>query len=70
MSGTRKRPGYVVFRQIGPDRWQIVGEADRLPGRAARDARAQAIRDATGGAAEDGEVYRAVLRSEWAIAAE
>ncbi len=70
MSGTGKKPGYVVLRLVGKDMWHLVGEADRQPGRIARDARAQAIKDATGGKAKPGEVYRAVLRSEWAVAAE
>ena len=64
------RPGYVVFRKVGESRWQLVGEADRQPGRTARAARAQAILDATGGKAKDGEVYAAVLRSEWRIGLE
>ena len=61
-------PGYVVLRQVGDDRWQLVGEADRRPGLTARKARAQAIQDATGGAARTDEVYAAVLRSEWRVA--
>jgi hypothetical protein len=70
MEGAQKKPGYVVLRQVGKDRWQLVGEVNRRPGRSARDARAQAIQDATGGKAKAGDVYRAVLRSEWKIAAE
>ncbi len=62
------RPGYVVLREVGQGEWRLVGEADRQPGRTARAARAQAILDATGGKAKDGEVYAAVLRSEWRIA--
>ncbi len=62
------RPGYVVLRKVGDSRWQLVGEADRQPGRTARAARAQAILDATGGNAKDGDIYAAVLRSEWRIA--
>ena len=65
-----RKPGYVVLRQVGKDKWEFVGDVDRLPGRTARDARAQAIRDATGGKAKVGEIYRAILRSEWRIAAE
>ena len=61
-------PGYVVLRQVGNDSWQLVGEADRRPGQTARAARAQAIRDATGGKPDVGSVYAAVLRSEWKIA--
>ena len=64
------RPGYVVFRQVGKDRWQLVGEVDRKPGQTAKRARAQAIQDATRGDAKPGEVYRALLRSEWKIASE
>jgi hypothetical protein len=63
-------PGYVVFRRIAKDTWKVVGEADRRPGQTARQARAQAIQDATKGRAKAGETYRAVLRSEWRIAAE
>ncbi len=62
------KPGYVVLRQVDADRWELVGEAERRPGQTARKARAQAIADATGGKAEPGEVYAAVLRSEWRIA--
>jgi hypothetical protein len=68
--GAAARPGYVVFRQTGKDTWKMVGEADRRPGLTARAARAQAIQDATGGKAKAGEVYHAVLRSEWKIGAE
>jgi hypothetical protein len=62
------RPGYVVLRKVGEDRWRLLGEADRQPGQTARAARAQAILDATKGKAKPGEVYAAVLRSEWRIA--
>jgi hypothetical protein len=61
-------PGFVVLRHVGGDAWQLVGEAERQPGRTARAARAQAILDATKGTARDGEVYAAVLRSEWRVA--
>jgi len=64
------RPGYVVLRQVGKDRWQLVGEADRKPGQTAKQSRAQAIQDATRGKAKPGEIYRAILRSEWKIASE
>ncbi len=66
----RSGPSYVVLREVGEGRWELVGEARRRPGLAARAARAQAIRDATGGTAKEGEVYKAVLRSEWRIASE
>jgi hypothetical protein len=62
------RPGYVVLRKVGDDTWELVGEVERQPGQTARKARAQAIADATGGKAKPGEVYAAVLRSEWRIA--
>ena len=62
------RPGYVVLRDVGGGNWELVGEADRRPGHTARAARAQAIREATGGKAKPGEVYAAVLRSEWRVA--
>jgi hypothetical protein len=64
------KPGYVVFEQVGEDTWRLIGDVDRLPGRTARAARAQAIHDATGGKAKTGDAYRAVLRSEWRIAAD
>jgi len=70
MVSTGKKPGYVVLRLVGKDKWQLVGDVDRQPGRTARDARAQAIRDATGDKAKPSEVYRAILRSEWRIGAE
>ncbi len=70
MSRAASNPAYVVLRQVGTNRWQVVGEVERKPGLTARNARAQAIEDATGGKAKAGQVYRAVLRSEWRIAAE
>jgi hypothetical protein len=66
--GSTAVPGYVVLRKVGESQWRLVGEADRQPGKAARAARAQAILDATAGKARDGQVYAAVLRSEWRIA--
>jgi hypothetical protein len=65
-----KRPmaRYVVLRQTGEGRWRFAGEVERRPGLTARAARAQAIQDATAGKAKPGEVYAAVLRSEWRIA--
>lgn len=65
---TAGRPGFVVLQEVGSGQWRMVGEAERKPGRTARAARAQAIHDATGGRAKDGEVYAAVLRSEWRVA--
>ena len=69
MTATAK-PGYVVLRQVGKDRWQLIGDVDRRPGLAARASRAQAIRDATAGKAKPGERYRVLPRSEWRLAAE
>ena len=65
---TVRGPGFVVLRQVKGDQWELVGEAERQPGRTARAARAQAVLDATHGAAREGEVYAAVLRSEWRVA--
>ena len=61
-------PGFVVLRQVAEDRWELLGEVRRRRGVPARAARTQAILDATNGAAKAGEVYAAVLRSEWRIA--
>ena len=62
------KPSYVVLRETGEGRWELVGEVRRRPGLTARAARAQAIQDATGGKATADERYKAVLRSEWVIA--
>jgi hypothetical protein len=64
------KPSYVVLRQSGKDRWQVIGVVERKPGLSARNARAQAIEEATGGRVRAGQVYRAILSSEWRIAAE
>jgi len=61
-------PGFVVLRELGNGRWELVGEVPRRPGLPARAARSRAILDATDGKAKAGEVYAAVLRSEWRIA--
>lgn len=60
-------PGFVVLRQLGNRRWQMLGEVPRRRGLPARAARSQAILDATEGNARPGEVYAAVLRSEWRV---
>jgi hypothetical protein len=57
-----------VFRQLDDDTWELVGEVPRRAGLPARKARAQAVRDVTGGEAAAGVRYAAVLRSEWRIA--
>ena len=61
-------PGFVVLRQVGEGRWEYLGEVPRKRGLPARAARTQAILEATNGAARAGEVYAAVLRSEWRVA--
>ena len=61
-------PGFVVLRQVTEGRWELLGEVPRRRGLPARAARTQAIADATNGTAQAGEVYAAVLRSEWRVA--
>ena len=61
-------PGFVVLREVANGQWQLLGEVRRKRGLPARAARSQAILEATNGAARAGEVYAAVLRSEWRIA--
>jgi hypothetical protein len=61
-------PGFVILRQIANGKWQMLGEVPRKRGLTARAARSQAILDATEGAAKAGEVYAAILRSEWRLA--
>ena len=60
-------PGFVVLRHVGGDNWRLLGEVQRKRGLPARAARSQAITDATEGAARPGEVYAAVLKSEWRV---
>ena len=69
MERTPEKPSYVVLRKTGEDTWQVIGEVERRPGLTAKAARAQAVQDATGGTATPDGEYRAVLRSEWRIAA-
>jgi hypothetical protein len=71
MEGARGKaaaPGFVVLRQAAEGEWQLLGEVPRKRGLPARAARTQAILDATNGTAVNGEVYAAVLRSEWRVA--
>jgi len=68
MTALRSGPGFVVLREVGKDRWEFLGEVQRRRGLTARDARAQAILEATKGTAKAGETYAAVLRSEWRVA--
>ncbi|HSL12297.1 MAG TPA: hypothetical protein VLA82_13380 [Actinomycetota bacterium] len=67
MTETQRGPGFVVLREVGDDRWEMLGEVPRRRGLPARAARTRAIMDATGGKARPGEVYAAVLRSEWRV---
>ncbi|HUK94298.1 MAG TPA: hypothetical protein VLU96_04505 [Gaiellaceae bacterium] len=68
MTGKATAPGFVVLRQVAEGNWELLGEVPRKRGLPARAARMQAILDATHGSAKAGEVYAAVLRSEWKIA--
>jgi hypothetical protein len=61
-------PGFVVLRFVEGDSWQLLGEVARKRGLPARAARSHAIVEASGGTAQPGEVYAAVLRSEWRVA--
>ena len=67
-TGRPSTPGFVVLQQVTDGEWRLLGEVRRRQGLPARAARSQAILDATNGAARAGEVYAAVLRSEWRIA--
>ena len=62
------RPQFVVLQQVGAGEWKLLGEFERRPGLTARAARSAAIAEATDGTAKEGEVYAAVLRSEWRVA--
>ncbi len=61
-------PAFMVLRQVDTDEWHVLGEVQRKRGLSARAARTQAILDATKGTAKRGEIYAAVLRSEWRMA--
>ena len=61
-------PGFVILRRMPNGQWRMLGEVPRKRGLPARAARSQAILDATKGVAKAGQVYAAVLRSEWRIA--
>ena len=67
---TQSRPGFVVLRETEPGHYTLVGEARRRPGLTARKARRQAVVEAAGGEPKPGEVYAAILRSEWRISFE
>ena len=57
--------GYAVFREVEPGLWQLVGDVDYRPGLTMRAERAQAVRDATGGADAASQVYAALPRNQW-----
>jgi hypothetical protein len=61
-------PGFVVLHQLPEGQWRMLGEVPRKRGLPARAARSREIFDAIKGAAKAGEVYAAVLSSEWCIA--
>lgn len=61
-------PGFVVLKQTAAGQWKLLGEVWRKHGLTAQAARTQAIMDATNGKAKAGEIYAAVLRSEWLVA--
>lgn len=61
------RPGLVVLRRRGKARWELLGEVERRGGLTAREARTAAVMTVTRGKARPGEVYAAVLRSEWRL---
>jgi hypothetical protein len=67
-SKPKSKPGFVVLRRVGEGRWKLLGEFERKAGLSARAARSHAIVEATNGKAKAGEVYAAVLRSEWRVA--
>jgi hypothetical protein len=58
---------YVVLQQVPSGDWRVLGEVGRRPGLPARKSRAQAVRDALGREAEDGEVFAVLPRSEWRL---
>jgi hypothetical protein len=64
---TRSAAGFVVLRHVDDNTWELVAEVERKRGLPARAARSHAILDATDGAAAPGDVYAAVLRSEWRV---
>ncbi len=56
-----------MLREAEPGRFELVGEARRRPGLTAKAARRQAILEAAGRDPEPGEVFAAILRSEWRV---
>lgn len=64
--GSPPERGYVVFLQIEPGLWRLVGDVDHRPGLTQRAERAQAVRDTAAGTAASG-VYAALHRDEWHV---
>ena len=60
-------PAFVVLQQLPGGEWKMLGEFPRRGGLTARAARTQAVMEATNGLAKPGDVYAAVLRSEWRV---
>jgi hypothetical protein len=63
-----KGAALVVLRQVKEGHWEYLGEYRRRPGVTAKAARSEAIAEASLGTAKRGEVYVAILRSEWRVA--
>lgn len=61
-------PGLVVLRRTDGNRWELLGEVPRVRGLTARAARTAAVMTLTQGKARPGEVYAAIVRSEWRLA--
>jgi hypothetical protein len=61
-------PGLVVLRRSTEGHWELLGEFTRVRGLTAQAARTAAVMQATKGQAKPGEIYVAILRSEWRIA--
>lgn len=71
MSSLRKKPvhpGLVVLHEVSPGHWELIGEVARVQGLTARAARTAAVMTASKSKAKPGDVYAAVLRSEWRMA--
>ena len=56
-------PGFVVFRKVGADTWQLLGEVPLKRGLPARAARPEAILEASGRTAKS-RSYRATSFSK------
>jgi hypothetical protein len=57
--------GYVVFVQVEQGLWRLIKDVDHRPGLTVRAERAQAVRDATGGANLADGTYAALPRGQW-----